>query len=74
MDMNERLPTIVRGSMGVPGTILTKGDGEELKQLPEVTNGPLADVVVNATGSNKSMGHALSYCALKGRLIYVGIT
>jgi len=29
---------------------------------------------VDATGSNKSMGHALNYCAFKGRLVYVGIT
>ncbi|HWN97118.1 MAG TPA: zinc-binding dehydrogenase, partial [Methylomirabilota bacterium] len=33
-----------------------------------------ADVVVDATGSNKSMGQALNYCAFKGRLVYVGIT
>ena len=31
-------------------------------------------VVVDATGSNKSMAHALNYCAFKGRLVYVGIT
>lgn len=74
MDMNEQRLAFVRETMGVPDTILTKGDGEELKRLAELTNGQLADVVVDATGSNKSMGHALSYCAFKGRLIYVGIT
>ncbi len=74
MDMNEQRLAFVRNTMGVPDTILTKGDGEELKRLAELTNGQLADVVVDATGSNKSMGHALSYCAFKGRLIYVGIT
>ena len=45
-----------------------------MKQLGELTNGQLADVVVDATGSNKSMGHALNYCAFAGRLVYVGIT
>jgi alcohol dehydrogenase len=58
----------------VPDTILAKGDGEELKRLAELTNGQLADVVIDATGSNKSMAQALNYCAFKGRLVYVGIT
>jgi threonine dehydrogenase-like Zn-dependent dehydrogenase len=31
-------------------------------------------VVVDATGSNKSMGQALNFCAFAGRLVYVGIT
>jgi 2-desacetyl-2-hydroxyethyl bacteriochlorophyllide A dehydrogenase len=74
VDMNEQRLAFVREKMRVPDTILTKGDGEELKQLAELTNGQLADVVIDATGSNKSMGHALNYCAFKGRLIYVGIT
>jgi len=74
MDMNEQRLAFVRERMGVPDTILAKGDGTELKQLGELTNGQLADVVVDATGSNKSMGHALNYCAHAGRLVYVGIT
>ena len=39
-----------------------------------MTEGQLADVVVDATGSNQSMSHALNYCAFAGRLVYVGIT
>lgn len=74
MDMNEQRLAFVREKMGVPDTILAKGDGEELKHLAALTNGQLADVVVDATGHNKSMGHALNYCAFKGRLVYVGIT
>jgi 2-desacetyl-2-hydroxyethyl bacteriochlorophyllide A dehydrogenase len=74
MDMNERRLAFVRENMGVADTILTTGDGEELKKLAELTNGQLCDVVVDATGSNKSMGHALNYCAFSGRLVYVGIT
>ena len=74
MDMNDKRLAFVREQMGVPDTILTKGDGDELKRLGELTNGQLADVVVDATGSNKSMGHALNYCAFGGRLVYVGIT
>jgi alcohol dehydrogenase len=74
MDMNEQRLAFVRERMRVPDTILTVGNGEELKRLAAMTNGQLADVVVDATGSNKSMGHALNYCAFKGRLVYVGIT
>ena len=39
-----------------------------------MTDGALAQVVIDATGSNKSMGHALGYCGFTGRLVYVGIT
>ena len=59
---------------GIPDTIVTRNDGEELKRLSELTNGQLADVVIDATGSHQSMGHALNYCAFGGRLVYVGIT
>ncbi len=74
MDMNEQRLAFVREKMGVPDTILTKGDGAEIKQLEAITDGQLADVVIDATGSNKSMAQALNYCAFKGRLVYVGIT
>jgi alcohol dehydrogenase len=74
MDMNEQRLAFVREKMRVPDTITARGDGEELKHLAELTNGQLADVVVDATGSNKSMANALNYCAFKGRLVYVGIT
>jgi len=74
MDMNEQRLAFVRDRMGVADTILSRGDGVELKQLAELTGGQLADVVVDATGSNQSMGHALNYCAFAGRLVYVGIT
>ena len=74
MDMNEQRLAFVREKMGVPDTILTKGDGDELKRLSEITHGQLADVVVDATGSNKSMSNALNCCAYAARLVYVGIT
>jgi len=74
MDMNDQRLAFVRERMGVSDTILTTGDGAELKRLGEFTEGQLADVVVDATGSNLSMSHALNYCAFAGRLVYVGIT
>jgi alcohol dehydrogenase len=74
MDMNEHRLAFVRSVMNVPDTICTRGDGAELKALEELTGGNLADSVIDATGSNKSMSHALNYCAFAGRLVYVGIT
>jgi len=74
MDMVESRLEFCRGRMGVRHTILAKGDGSELATLAELTNNQLADVVIDATGSNKSMSQALNYCAFGGRLAYVGIT
>lgn len=74
MDMNEQRLEFVREQMQIPDTILAKGDGSELKQLAELTGGKLADVVVDATGSNVSMSQSLQYAAFAGRVAYVGIT
>jgi alcohol dehydrogenase len=74
MDMNDARLEFVRARMKIPDTIATRNDGEELKRLAELTSGQLADVVIDATGSNRSMSHAINYCAFGGRLVYVGIT
>jgi threonine dehydrogenase-like Zn-dependent dehydrogenase len=74
MDLNEQRLEFVRAKMGVPDTICSKGDGGELDQLKRLTNGTLAQVVIDATGSNKSMSNALSWCSFTGRLVFVGIT
>lgn len=74
LDLNEERLEFVRKKMGVQETILSLGDGEEMKRLTDMTQGKLADVVVDATGSHKSMGHALSYTGFAGRLVFVGIT
>jgi 2-desacetyl-2-hydroxyethyl bacteriochlorophyllide A dehydrogenase len=74
LDLNEARLAFVRDQMRISDTIVTRGDGEELKQLREFTGGQLADVVIDATGNHQSMSHALNYCAFAGRLVYVGIT
>jgi alcohol dehydrogenase len=74
LDLNEQRLEFVRKKMGVADTIVSKGDGSELEQLKELTNGTLPQVVIDATGSNKSMGQALNYVGFSGRLVYVGIT
>ena len=76
MDTNAARLAFVREKMGVPDTIeLTPGgEAAAIEQLAAITSGQLADVVIDATGSNKSMSAALAYCAFSGRLVYVGIT
>ncbi|HTA29913.1 MAG TPA: zinc-binding alcohol dehydrogenase family protein [Candidatus Cybelea sp.] len=74
MDVNEARLESVRSRLRIPETIVARNDGTELKRLTELTNGQLADVVIDATGSDRSMSHALEYCAFGGRLVYVGIT
>ena len=76
MDMNAARLAFVREKLGVPDTILLAPGAEAaaLEELSAITNGQLADVVVDATGSNKSMAGALAYCAYAARLVYVGIT
>ena len=76
MDTNAARLQFVREKMSVPDTILLAPGGESaaIGELGKITHGQLADVVVDATGSNQSMAAALGYCAFAGRLVYVGIT
>jgi alcohol dehydrogenase len=74
MDMNEQRLDFCKCVMGVPHAIVTKGDGSELNALQTLTDGRLAEVVIDATGSNKSMSHAMNYVAFAGRLVFLGIT
>lgn len=74
LDLNAERLAFCRESMGVEHTILSRGDGAEIDRLRALTEGQLADVVIDATGSSRSMSSAMSYCAFGGRLVYVGIT
>jgi alcohol dehydrogenase len=74
LDMNEQRLEFCRKVMRVDHTILAKGDGSELEALRQVTQGALCPVVIDATGSNRSMSNALNYVGFAGRLVYVGIT
>lgn len=74
LDMNEKRLEFCRTRMGIKDTITAPGDGTELELLKQLTNGQLADLVIDATGSNKSMSHCLNFAAFAGRVVYVGIT
>jgi alcohol dehydrogenase len=72
LDMNQQRLDFCTNVMGVDHTILL---GNNLEQdLRDVTDGNLPDVVVDATGSNKSMSNAFTLVAPTGRLVFVGIT
>lgn len=74
MDISEARLAFVREQMGVPNTILVRGDESDVNALAEFTNGQLADVVIDATGHNKSMVRAMEFASFAGRVVYVGIT
>lgn len=72
LDMNDARLRFCKDKMGADVTVKL-GDNVE-KDLRDVTNGDLPDIVIDATGSNKSMSNAFGYVAPTGRLVYVGIT
>ncbi len=74
LDVLESRLAFCRNILRVPYTILARDDGSALKTLKDITHGQLADVVIDATGNSTSMSQALNYCAIGGRLVYVGIT
>jgi threonine dehydrogenase-like Zn-dependent dehydrogenase len=58
--------------MGVHHTIKLSETLE--KDLRDVTDGHLPDIVIDATGSSASMSSAFGLVAPGGKLVYVGIT
>jgi len=74
MDIDAGRLAFCKERLGVDRTILPQGEEDALKTLEALTEGRRADVVIDATGSSKSMSHALTYCAFGGRLVFVGIT
>jgi 2-desacetyl-2-hydroxyethyl bacteriochlorophyllide A dehydrogenase len=73
LDLNEQRLKFCRDVMKVDHTI-TAGSGNEIEELKAITNGGLGALVIDATGSNKSMSNALNYVGFAGRLVFVGIT
>jgi alcohol dehydrogenase len=74
MDMVESRLAFCRDKMGVRHTVAFHGDGQEEKELRELTGGHLPTIVIDATGNAKSMSHALNYVGHTGKLVFVGIT
>jgi 2-desacetyl-2-hydroxyethyl bacteriochlorophyllide A dehydrogenase len=74
LDLNTKRLEFCRQQMGVKHTIAGTGQGAELEELTRLTDGVLAQVVIDATGNPHSMAQALSYAGFTGRVVYVGIT
>ena len=72
MDMNEQRLAFCRTRMGVKETIMPSDNLDQ--QLRDMTDGALPDLVIDATGNNRSMSAAFGYVAPTGRLVFVGIT
>ncbi|MCW1912054.1 zinc-binding alcohol dehydrogenase family protein [Luteolibacter sp. GHJ8] len=74
MDMVQGRLDFCRKKLGIGNGILVQGDGAELEELENLTDGALADVVIDATGSAVSMSTCFQYAGFTGRVVYVGIT
>jgi len=74
MDLNEQRLRFAREQMGVGETIAAKNLDDDVKAFTELTGGKLGNVVVDATGSVKSMVAAMNFVGFAGRLVWVGIT
>jgi alcohol dehydrogenase len=74
MDLNEQRLRFARERMGVRETILAKTFDDDVKAFTDLTGGKLGNVVVDATGSAKSMSSAYHFVGFAGRLVWVGIT
>src|SRR5262245_58838256 len=72
LDVNETRLEFCRRVMGVSRT-LTPSDKLE-RDLRDLTDGQLPEVVIDATGHDGSMSAAFGYVAQGGRLVFVGIT
>ena len=72
LDMNEKRLDFCKRFMGVHHTITLSETLD--KDLRDVTDGHLPDVVIDATGSSASMSNAFGLVAPGGKLVYVGIT
>jgi alcohol dehydrogenase len=72
LDMNDQRLEFCRRVMGVPHTLKPSESLE--RDLRDLTDGHLPDVVIDATGSSASMSNAFGLIAPGGLLVFVGIT
>lgn len=74
MDMVQGRLDFCAKHLGIATGILAKADGSHLADLEEATGGRLADVIIDATGSPRSMSTCFEFAAFTARVVYVGIT
>lgn len=64
----------VRQRLKLVEVIQAKGDATDVQQLEQLTNGRLAECVIDTTGNPRSVGSALKFAGHAGRLVFVGIS
>jgi 2-desacetyl-2-hydroxyethyl bacteriochlorophyllide A dehydrogenase len=74
MDMVRSRLDFCQENLGIKHAISFKADGSHLSELETLTDGRLAEVVIDATGNPNSMSTCFNYTAFTGRVVYVGIT
>lgn len=74
MDMVQARLDFCARHLGIRHGITAKPDGSHLAELEQITRGNLANVVIDATGSPRSMSTCFEFAAFAGRVVYVGIT
>lgn len=74
MDIAPARLDFVRDKLGITDVLPATGTAADTEALRALTDGRMAEVVVDATGSHRSMAAALEFCSFGGRLVYVGIT
>ena len=74
MDRIQSRLDFCRDKLGSNNGVLFQPDGSHLAQIEAFTDEELAEVVIDATGSNKSMSACLAYATFTGRIVFVGIT
>jgi 2-desacetyl-2-hydroxyethyl bacteriochlorophyllide A dehydrogenase len=72
MDISAARLSLARQQMGVKHTI-DASSGEILDKLSELTSGDLPTIVIDATGSPKSMMQCFDLAAPGGTIVFVGI-
>lgn len=74
MDMVDGRLRYCRENLGISRTIHVAPDRSPVADLEALTEGRLADAVIDATGSVRSMSACFEFAAFTGRVVYVGIT
>jgi alcohol dehydrogenase len=72
LDLNEKRLDFCRRVMGVQHTVQPSDHID--RDLRDLSDGHLPDVVIDATGNSHSMSNGFGLVAPGGRLVYVGIT
>ena len=73
MDIDQHRLDFCSSQLGIEQLLRPEKDGAHLDRLGELTGGNLADIVIDATGSARSMSTCFDYAAFGGRVVYVGV-